>query len=214
MPSGRRNGGSNGGAEGVWLRERAHFSSLHRSASLAEALNSTARQWRAPAHLRARLCAFLASLTASFAAVDRSPARTILSAARRVSVAAAVASSHPGKRSPRGGDLAGTHACIIPVSLPTRSFVWFSSSAIERGGGGVGRRISRPRAAALSWSIRAQQKPSAGTEGAVVGMKQACGVWSEPGQSSTECVARSGAEAHVWSIVDGRWWDRPRGHRY
>jgi hypothetical protein len=46
VPSGRRSGGRRGGADGAWLRERAHFSSLHRSASLAEALYNTARQWR------------------------------------------------------------------------------------------------------------------------------------------------------------------------
>ena len=43
VPSGRRNGGRSGGAEGAWLRERAYFSSLYRSASLDEALYRTAR---------------------------------------------------------------------------------------------------------------------------------------------------------------------------
>ena len=124
-------------------------------------------------------------------------------------MAAAAATSQPGKRCPRGGDLAGTHACIMPVSLPIKSSVWRSSSATELGGGGVGRRISRPRVIALSWLRRDQQKPSAGTGGVVAGIEQAWGVWSEPGQSSTECVARRRGEAHVWSIVDGRWCDRP-----
>ena len=121
VPSGRRNGGRSGGVEGTWLRERAYFSSLYRSASFAEALYKTARQWRTPAWRRARRCARRASRTASYVAVDWSPARTLLSAARRVSVAAAVASSYPGRRYPRGGDLAGTYACIIPVSLPIKS---------------------------------------------------------------------------------------------
>lgn len=89
VPSGRRNGGRRGEAEGAWLRERAHSSSLHRSVSFADALYKTARQWRAPAWRRARRCARRASRTASCAAVDWSPARTLFSALRRVSVAAA-----------------------------------------------------------------------------------------------------------------------------
>ena len=43
VPSGRRKGGRRGGVEGAWLRERAYFSSLYRSASLVEALYRIAR---------------------------------------------------------------------------------------------------------------------------------------------------------------------------
>ncbi|CAK7204348.1 hypothetical protein SEUCBS139899_007103, partial [Sporothrix eucalyptigena] len=45
--------------------------------------------------------------------------------------------------------------------------------------------------------------------GVVVGIKQACGAWSDPSQSSLEYVSRKEAEAQVWSIVDGHWWGLP-----